>query len=49
MYIGLQGSYLRNEETKNSDIMALIDNFSVEDLKTYQKALVSVVCKIKFE
>ena len=43
MYIGLQGSYLRNEETKNSDIdiMAVIDNLSVEDLKTYQKALVS--------
>ncbi len=44
MYIGLQGSYLRNEETKNSDIdiMAVIDNLSVEDLKTYQKALVLV-------
>lgn len=38
MYIGLQGSYLRNEETKNSDIdiMAVIDNLSVEDLKTCQ-------------
>ena len=44
VYIGLQGSYLRNEETKNSDIdiMAVIDNISVEDLQTYQKALVSV-------
>ena len=44
MYIGLQGSYLRNEETKNSDIdiMAVIDNLSVEDLKTYQKILVFV-------
>ncbi len=44
MYIGLQGSYLRNEETENSDIdiMAVIDNLSIEDLKTYQKALVSV-------
>ena len=44
MYLGLQGSYFRNEETKNSDIdiMAVIDNLSVEDLKTYQKALVSV-------
>ncbi len=42
--IGLQGSYLRNEETENSDIdiMAVIDNLSVEDLKTYQKALISV-------
>lgn len=44
IYIGLQGSYLRHEETKNSDIdiMVVIDNLSVEDLKTYQKALVSV-------
>ena len=44
VYIGLQGSYLRNEETNNSDIdiMAVIDNISVEDLNTYQKALVSI-------
>lgn len=44
IYIGLQGSYLRGEETKSSDIdiMAVIDNISVEDLKTYQKALASV-------
>ncbi len=44
VYIGLQGSYLRHEETENSDIdiMAVIDNLSVEDLKTYQKALISV-------
>ena len=44
LYIGLQGSYLRGEETENSDIdiMAVIDNFSVEDMKTYQNALVSV-------
>ena len=44
VYIGLQGSYLRNEETKNSDIdiMTVIDNISVEDLKTYQKVLVLV-------
>lgn len=36
MYNGLQGSYLRNEETENSDIdiMAVIDNLSVEDMKT---------------
>ena len=44
LYIGLQGSYLRHEETENSDIdiMAVIDNISVEDLKAYKKALVSV-------
>ena len=44
VYIGLQGSYLRHEETDNSDIdiMAVIDNISVEDLRIYQKALVSI-------
>lgn len=44
LYIGLQGSYLRNEATENSDIdiMAVIDNLSVEDLNTYRKAIVSV-------
>lgn len=42
LYIGLQGSYLRHEETENSDIdiMAVIDKITVEDLKAYQKALV---------
>lgn len=44
VYIGLQGSYLRNEATKDSDIdiMAVISNISAEDLKTYQKALISI-------
>ena len=44
MYIGLQGSYLRNEATENSDIdiMAVIDDISVEDLDTYRQALVSI-------
>lgn len=44
LYIGLQGSYLRNEATDSSDIdiMAVIDDLSAEDLKTYQNALVSV-------
>lgn len=43
-YVGLQGSYLRHEETKNSDIdiMVVIDNISVEDLNTYQKSLISI-------
>ena len=43
-YVGLQGSYLSHEETKNSDIdiMVVIDNISVEDLITYQKKLVSI-------
>lgn len=44
MYIGLQGSYLREEETQDSDIdmMVVIDGLSVADLKTYQIALISV-------
>lgn len=44
VYIGLQGSYLRGEETENSDIdiMAVIDNISVDDLRAYQKSLVSI-------
>lgn len=43
-YVGLQGSYLRHEETKNSDIdiMIVIDNITVEDLNTYQKVIVSI-------
>ena len=44
LYVGLQGSYLRGEETESSDIdiMAVIDKLSAEDLKTYRKALVTV-------
>lgn len=43
VYVGLQGSYLRQEETENSDIdiMAVIDNFSVEDMDKYRQALIS--------
>ena len=43
-YIGLQGSYLRGEATADSDIdiMAVIDNLTVEDLKAYQNILVSI-------
>lgn len=42
-YIGLQGSYLRKEETDHSDIdvMAVIDNLSVEDLRIYRQTLVT--------
>ena len=37
-YVGLQGSYLRNEATEESDIdpMVVIDGLSAEDLKTYR-------------
>ena len=41
VYAGLQGSYLRGEATENSDIdvMIVIDDFSVEDMKTYRAIL----------
>lgn len=44
IYIGLQGSYLRGEATADSDIdiMAVIDNLSVDDLKAYREILVSI-------
>jgi len=43
-YIGLQGSYLRNEATSDSDIdiMAVIDKLTVEDLKLYREILISI-------
>lgn len=43
-YIGLQGSYLRGEATADSDIdiMAVIDNLTVEDLKAYQDIIISI-------
>ena len=41
VYAGLQGSYLRGEATENSDIdvMIVLDDFSVEDMKTYRAIL----------
>lgn len=44
IYIGLQGSYLRGEATADSDIdiMAVIDELTVNDLKVYRDVLVSV-------
>lgn len=44
VYLGLQGSYLRNEAKENSDIdiMAVIDGLTVEDLKRYRETLVDV-------
>lgn len=44
LYVGLQGSYLRNEATENSDIdiMAVIDGLSVGDLKEYQRVILGL-------
>lgn len=44
LYVGLQGSYLRNEAGENSDIdiMVIIDNLRVSDLSDYRKALLEV-------
>lgn len=44
LYIGLQGSYLRQEATETSDIdiMAVIDALSAADLQTYRDVLVAI-------
>lgn len=41
IYVGLQGSYLREEATENSDIdiMVIIDKFSVQDLDSYRETI----------
>lgn len=44
VYVGLQGSYLRNEQNENSDIdiMAVIDHMTVSDLDLYKVAIMRV-------
>ena len=44
LYVGLQGSYLRNEATENSDIdiMVVVDGLSVADLDGYREAILSM-------
>ena len=44
VYLGLQGSYLRNEQTGDSDIdiMAVIDHMTARDLALYREALIQV-------
>ncbi len=44
LYLGLQGSYLRNEQHEGSDIdvMVILDQMTVEDLGQYKNALISV-------
>jgi len=41
LYVGLQGSYLRNEADEKSDIdvMAVVDSLSVDDLKSYREII----------
>lgn len=42
LYVGLQGSYLRNEATETSDIdlMVVVDGLSVADLDRYREAII---------
>ena len=44
LYLGLQGSYLRNEATENSDIdiMVILDGLDPSDLATYRSVIASV-------
>lgn len=44
LYLGLQGSYLRGEATKDSDIdiMVILDDMTVTDMEDYRKILVKV-------
>ena len=44
VYVGLQGSYLRGEATTDSDIdiMVVIDNLTVSDLKRYRNIIESM-------
>lgn len=44
LYVGLQGSYLRDEATENSDIdiMVVIKDMSVADLAKYREAIFSL-------
>ena len=44
VYVGLQGSYLRGEATKDSDIdiMIVIDDLQISDLDYYRKTIESM-------
>ena len=44
LYVGLQGSYLREEATENSDIdiMVIINNLSVQDLDSYREIIIQM-------
>ena len=44
LYIGLQGSYMREEATEKSDIdvMIILEDFSVEELDVYRELLKSI-------
>ena len=42
LYLGLQGSYMRNEADENSDIdiMVILDNLSIKDMDEYKNILI---------
>ena len=44
LYVGLQGSYMRNEATDKSDIdvMIILDDFSVADMDIYREILKNI-------
>ncbi|MBD5444875.1 MAG: hypothetical protein HDR29_04915 [Lachnospiraceae bacterium] len=44
LYVGLQGSYLRKEETENSDIdiMVIINKLSMQDLDSYREIIIQM-------
>jgi predicted nucleotidyltransferase len=44
LYVGLQGSYLRGEATENSDvdIIVILDELNVEDLKCYRSVILGM-------
>lgn len=46
LYVGLQGSYLRNEATQDSDIdiMVIINSLSVHDLDLYKEIISQMEC-----
>lgn len=46
-FVGLQGSYARNEATENSDIdvVVILDYLTIEDLESYDRMLNTLPCR----
>ena len=44
LYVGLQGSYLREEATEDSDldIMVILKDLSVQDMKLYREIILQM-------